>query len=104
MDYWDDLDVHIHPDWQAFKQSPLGPNRLWLFTTQSDRGFWDANFQAEDGLVFGNEGHGAPLWLHQEIGDSFRVTIPQNNKTLRSLNLATAAGIATFEAMRQLKA
>ena len=54
-----------------------------------------------DALVFGNEGSGAPDWLHAELHDT-RVTIPQANPNLRSLNLSTAAGIACFEAVRQL--
>ena len=53
-------------------------------------------------LVFGNEGEGAPAWLHGELGDA-RVTIPRANPELRSLNLSTAAGIAAFEALRQLR-
>jgi tRNA (cytidine/uridine-2'-O-)-methyltransferase len=52
--------------------------------------------------VFGNEGSGAPAWLHDEIGEAQRVTIPHANPDLRSLNLSTAAGIACYEALRQL--
>lgn len=101
MDYWRSLDVHEHADWAAFRASPLGPKRLWLFTTKTDRVFWDVQFADEDGLVFGNEGSGAPDWLHEELRDG-RVTIPHANATLRSLNLSTAAGVATYEAFRQL--
>lgn len=103
MDYWHSLDVHHHDDWKAFVQSPLAPKRLWLFTTKSTQSFWDVKFEDGDGLVFGNEGSGAPEWLHNEIGDAHRVTIPQPNPTLRSLNLSTAAGIACYEALRQLR-
>lgn len=101
MDYWYSLDVHEHADWQAFRASPQAPRRLWLFTTQSPRSFWDATFADGDGLVFGNEGDGAPEWLHAEIGAERRVTIPHANAGLRSLNLSTAAGIACYEALRQ---
>ena len=103
MDYWQNLDIHIHKDWQSFKENDAGPKRLWLFTTQAKQVFWDVRFEDGDGLLFGNEGQGAPEWLHGEIGDSFRVTIPHENADCRSLNLATAAGIAAFEAMRQLR-
>ena len=102
MDYWKSLDVHEHADWQAFRASPHAPKRLWLFTTKSDRAFWDVAYADDDGLVFGNEGSGAPDWLHAEL-DACRVTIPHANPTLRSLNLSTAAGIATYEALRQLR-
>lgn len=101
MDYWKSLDVHEHADWSAFRASPHAPRRLWLFTTKAERSFWDVPYADEDGLVFGNESAGAPEWLHQEM-DTARVTIPQANEALRSLNLSTAAGVACYEAIRQL--
>src|SRR5690606_5736636 len=103
MDYWYSLDVHEHADWAAFKASPAAPKRLWLFTTHATRRHWDAGFADGDGLVFGNEGHGAPDWLHAEFGDERRVTIPHANAELRSLNLSTAAGVACYEALRQTR-
>jgi tRNA (cytidine/uridine-2'-O-)-methyltransferase len=101
MDYWFSLDVHEHADWQAFRASPVAPQRLWLLTTRSETSFWDVKFEDGDGLVFGNEGHGAPEWLHEEL-NGCRITIPHANPDLRSLNLSTAAGIAAYEALRQV--
>lgn len=102
MDYWHALDLHQHADWASFLKSPVRPQRLWLFTTKTNQSFWKAQYADNDGLVFGNEGHGAPDWLHDQIGVEQRVTIPHANPDLRSLNLSTAAGIATYEAIRQL--
>jgi tRNA (cytidine/uridine-2'-O-)-methyltransferase len=102
MDYWRSLDVQEHADWPAFRASPLAPGRLWLFTTKAERTFWEVRFRDGDGLVFGNESAGAPDWLHEELRDG-RVTIPHANPALRSLNLSTAAGIACYEALRQLR-
>lgn len=104
MDYWFSLDVHHHADWATFKTSPAAPKRLWLFTTHATQCFWDVQYLADDGLVFGNEGAGAPEWLHNELSDAHRVKIPHTNPELRSLNLSTAAGIAAFEALRQFRA
>lgn len=101
MDYWKSLDVHHHENWETFKASPVAPERLWLFTTKAVKTFWAVNFMDGDGLVFGNEGHGAPAWLHEELAAS-RVTIPQFDAGLRSLNLSTSAGIAAYEALRQI--
>ena len=103
MDYWKALDVHEHENWKAFRASALAPRRLWLFTTHSAQSFWEVEYAHDDGLVFGNEGAGAPEWLHEEIGVAQRVTIPHVNTALRSLNLSTAAGVACYEAMRQLR-
>ena len=101
MDYWHSLDIHHHDSWEAFMLSKSSPKRLWLFTTKADQAHWDASYKDEDGLVFGNEGHGAPAWLHEQLM-GYRITIPHINNELRSLNLSTAAGIATYEALRQL--
>jgi len=102
MDYWFSLDVHHHADWEAFKTSPAAPKRLWLFTTHAARTFWEVRYAPDDGLVFGNEEAGCPDWLHHEIGEAQRVKIPHANTELRSLNLSTAAGIAAYEALRQV--
>ena len=101
MDYWSQLDLHHHANWEAFKASGLGPRRLFLFTAHAEKTFWDVTYEDEDGLVFGQESCGAPDWLHQEIGPDNCLKVPQNNPTLRSINLATCAGIATYEVMRQ---
>ncbi|MFW6217461.1 MAG: tRNA (cytidine(34)-2'-O)-methyltransferase [Verrucomicrobiota bacterium] len=102
MDYWHSLDVHHHADWEAFKASPQAPGRLWLFTTKADHAFWDVDYADGDGLVFGNEGQGAPVWLHAEL-EGRRLTIPHKNAQMRSLNLSTSVGIAAYEVMRQLR-
>lgn len=103
MDYWHALDVHHHADWETFLASPARPpGKVWLFTTKAERGFWEADYADGDGLLFGNEGAGAPEWLHAWAGER-RVTIPQYDTALRSLNLSTAAGIAVYEALRQTR-
>nr|WP_317983818.1 tRNA (cytidine(34)-2'-O)-methyltransferase [Horticoccus luteus] len=102
MDYWHSLDVHQHADWAAFRASGVAPQRLWLFTTKTTQSFWEVRYAEGDGLVFGSESAGAPAWLHEEIGAAQRVTIPHANPTLRSLNLSTAAGVACYEALRQV--
>lgn len=102
MDYWFSLDVHQHADWDAFKASPHAPRRLWLVETGPFKTMWETRFEDGDGLVFGNEGHGSPPWLYDEFGPERSVTIPQANTALRSLNLSTAAGVACYEALRQI--
>jgi len=108
MDYWHHLDVHEHADWDAFESSKVFPSgRLWLMTTHATQGVWDASFSDGDAIIFGNEGHGAPDWLHDKIGTPHRLRIPSFERddvpALRSLNLSTAAGIACYEALRQIK-
>ncbi|MCH6255769.1 tRNA (cytidine(34)-2'-O)-methyltransferase [Puniceicoccaceae bacterium K14] len=105
MDYWQELDVHHHENWDAFLKSDASPDldRIFLFTTHATQWHWDASYRDGDGLLFGNEGAGAPDWLHELIGEENRIKIPHYKDILRSLNLSTAAGIATYEALRQIK-
>lgn len=101
MDYWQKLDLFHHDDWESFQRSDAAPKRLFLLTTKAKQSYWDIEYRDGDGLLFGREGSGAPDWLHQEIGDERRIAIPQYDAALRSINLATSAGIATYEVMRQ---
>jgi tRNA (cytidine/uridine-2'-O-)-methyltransferase len=105
MDYWHHLDLHHHESWQAFELSPTRPTgKLHLLTTHATTGLWQAKFEDGDGIVFGNEGHGAPDWLHEKLREG-RIRIPSFERDgipLRSLNLSTAVGIATYEALRQV--
>lgn len=102
MDYWQQLDLCEHDDWQSFLDSGDGPWRIWAMSTHATQVLWDVSFADGDGLLFGKETSGLPAWLHEWAGDERRVKIPQPTERLRSLNLATAAGIATYEALRQL--
>ena len=62
---------------------------------------WSVNYLKGDGLLFGNEGKGAPKHIHEWVGEN-RVTIPKFDNNLRSLNLAVSVGIAAYEAIRQI--
>lgn len=101
MDYWASLDVCHHSSWEDFRKSDQSPTRIWMFTTHATQAHWSVEYQDGDGLLFGNEGSGCPQALHEELKD-FRVKIPHKRNDLRSLNLATSAGIATYEALRQI--
>lgn len=101
MDYWKSLEVYEYENWADFDRSPNRPNNIFLFTTHATSTLWDANFQHGDGLLFGNEGSGAPDFIHQWAGVK-RLTIPKYSPELRSLNLAVSVGIAVYEAIRQI--
>ena len=101
MDYWKDLDVYEYSNWEHFQRSSNIPKRLHLLTTHAEKSIWDVSFQKGDGLIFGNEGHGAPESIHNAVQE--RIKIPQFKKDLRSLNLAVSVGIASYEAIRQIQ-
>ena len=98
LDYWDDLDAHLHEDLAAYEASAPWP-RVHLFSARATRTIWEADFRPGDHLVFGSEQHGLPAELLDRHPDR-TVGIPQR-PSVRSLNLSTAAGIALYEALRQ---
>lgn len=103
MDYWRTLDLYRHPDFAALCRHPAAPQRRWLLTTHGDIDLWDATFAPGDGLIFGSESAGAPPDVHAAVGPGRRLRVPRMAGGLRSLNLATAAGIAVYEALRQIR-
>ena len=70
------------------------------FTTHAKKTLWECKFERGDGLLFGNEGHGSPDFVHKWLKDN-RVCIPKGKDGLRSLNLAVSVGIGVYEAIRQ---
>jgi tRNA (cytidine/uridine-2'-O-)-methyltransferase len=101
LDYWNALEVFEYQNWDEFLNSERKPSRIHLFTTHAEKPLWEVEFKMNDGLLFGNEGKGAPDEIHKWAEDH-RVTIPRFHDGLRSLNLAVSVGIATYEAIRQI--
>ena len=103
MDYWEQVNVTVWKDWEHFYEANLTDARYFLLTTKTDRAYYDADFQPGDFLIFGRETRGLPeSLLNSTAGRQHALTIPMA-RAARSLNLATAAGIVLFEAMRQCR-
>lgn len=99
LDYWPKLDLHVHKNWGAFL-SAAGPDAdLFFFTAEARKAHWDAPFREESYLVFGKESVGLPTDIREKYADRL-YRVPHSDK-IRSLNLATAAGVVLFEALRQ---
>lgn len=100
MDYWPRLKLTVHDDTQAFLRT-IDPARIWLFSSKGRRSCWEAEYTADDTLIFGNETAGLPEALLAAHPDRV-VRIPQMPDE-RCLNLSTAAGIGLYEALRQVQ-
>ena len=99
MDYWPRLRYSVHDDNASFLRATLGAT-LWLFDSTGRRDLWETPFSDGDILVFGSEtsGIGQPLldaWPSQSVRIS---QVPGE----RCLNISTAVGIATYEALRKV--
>lgn len=97
LDYWPHVQVEVHANWEAFVRD-AAPGRMVLTSAREGTPYHTFGFHRDDWLVFGPETRGLP----QEItGDQpHLVRIPIRDK-VRSLNLSTATGIITLEALRQ---
>lgn len=99
LDYWAQVDVHRWASFDQLAATATTGAAFHFFTTKSCRPFWDAAFRDGDYLVFGRETQGLPESLLEAHSEAC-LTIPMRDEA-RSLNLATAAGIALYEALRQ---
>jgi tRNA (cytidine/uridine-2'-O-)-methyltransferase len=97
MDYYDLANMTRHASWTAF-QRDRKPGRLVLLTTTGPTRFPDVEFRADDTLLLGRESAGVPAEVHDAA--DLRLRIPLQ-KSLRSLNVATAAAMVLGEALRQ---
>ncbi|HEX6988426.1 MAG TPA: tRNA (cytidine(34)-2'-O)-methyltransferase [Bacillota bacterium] len=100
LDYWRHVQYEIHDDWESFRQR-LPAERCLFFTPDAARRYDEAAYQAGVGLVFGSESSGLPPSILAEAPPERRVRIPMR-PGIRSLNLATAVGVAVYEAARRL--
>ena len=99
LDYWEHLDFRVVNSLEAITEV-FEPERLWSFTTKGTRSYVDAPFQPGDALLFGSESRGLPAgWLEVRPRDSL-LRIPMRPEA-RSLNLANAAAVGVYEALRQ---
>jgi tRNA (cytidine/uridine-2'-O-)-methyltransferase len=102
VDYWHLVDVRRHLDFahflHAFEKESEG-GRLHLFSALAEKSYLDAKIAPGDALVFGKESVGLPDDLLAQYKDNV-VGIPTLGP-VRSLNLANAAGIALWDALRQ---
>lgn len=99
MDYGQNAQITRHSGWQAFHDSPeRAGRRIVLLTTRAETQLNEFSFLANDCLLMGRESAGAPEDIHSAADASVRIPLAEG---ARSLNVAMAAGIVLWEALRQ---
>ena len=101
LDYWDAVDVRRFPNLGNFEEKNSKVRKLY-FSTSGTKSYTEAEYQPGDCLVFGSESKGLPLDLLEAHPDDV-YNIPIQLGSVRSLNLANAASIVLYEALRQLQ-
>lgn len=99
LDYRERALVTIHTTWQDL-QDHLAGHRFLAVDTTGQTAHSDARFHPGDVLVFGSEPTGLPESILSSFPAHDRLRVPMVPGS-RSLNLANAVAVVTYEAWRQ---
>ena len=100
LDYWQFLTYYTYNNWNDF-WDVTRPSCMIFLSTKGGTPYYEFQFHHGDYLVFGNESRGLPNSFYQ-IYQKDLFVIPMPGKHSRSLNLANAAAIVSYEAYRQI--
>ena len=99
LDYWDQVDLWVHPNWFRFRDA-ISRERCLYFSANAERDYREAKFAPNSVLVFGSEVDGLPAKILEKHPERcFRIPMPGQ---VRSLNLANAVSVVLYEGLRQL--
>jgi tRNA (cytidine/uridine-2'-O-)-methyltransferase len=101
LDYWEHVKIVYWENVDAFLTAQ-NETKLYFFTKKTGLPYTRIEFKPGDFLIFGRETKGLPEDLLTLYKDRC-YTIPMRNPKIRSLNLANAAAIVLYEAIRQLE-
>lgn len=99
LDYIENVQLNVIDDLESYLDN-CGSN-FYFFSSKATKIYSDAVYSPQDFLIFGSETDGLPTHFHQKWPEKF-LTMPMLSGK-RCLNLATTAGIAIYEALRQQK-
>ncbi len=100
LDYWKDLDLVVHPSWDAFVDSTAEGARLFGTSKRATTAYTDARYLPGDYLLFGKETTGLAPEILAFLGE--RVLAIPRLGPVRSHNLGNTASIVLYEALRQI--
>lgn len=100
LDYWRFVDIKY---WEGFDSFLSGKERskLYFLSKKVTTPFTSCKFKPGDYLIFGKETLGLPEHVLNYYHDRCFIIPMSNASNVRSLNLAMAAGIVLYEALRQ---
>ncbi len=99
LDYWPHVLVRRHTTFAEY-EAQLAGVRLFCFSARATRPYTAVGYREGDHLLFGGETAGLPPDILERYAAQ-TLTIPMPAGKVRSLNLATAVGIALYEGLRQ---
>lgn len=100
LDYAELANLQEHENLEACLNK-IKPNRVFALTTKTTRYYTEPHFEDGDAFLFGPETRGLPKEVIESLPEPQRLTIPMVPGG-RSLNLANAVSVMSYEAWRQL--
>ena len=97
LDYHDLATVSMYENWSEFEEDVTIENIAYL-STKGDKNIWDVELKKYTHFVFGPESIGLPKDILENSNNT--LTIPMNSES-RSINLANAVSIVSYEYLRQ---
>jgi len=101
LDYWQHLNVHYYENIEEFFTINKNANMVFL-SSHGKNNHWDISFEDNMFLVFGKESVGLPKSILEKNPEKL-FKIPLYSEHVRSLNLANAVGIVTYEGLKALQ-
>ena len=107
LDYWPLVTVNKYENFDKFLDSKL-TNRIISFSKKNGIYLKDFKFKQDDILLFGREDSGLPDCIIDKSDFLISIFMPNlqagtnDQKGVRSLNLAVACGIAIYQAHKQI--
>ncbi|MDX1278277.1 tRNA (cytidine(34)-2'-O)-methyltransferase [Oceanihabitans sediminis] len=101
LDYWQHLNVYYYENIEEFFSKNKNAKMVFL-SSHGTKDYWDISFEDNMFLVFGKESVGLPKAIIEEQVDKL-FKIPIYSDQVRSLNLANAVSIITYEALRNIR-
>jgi len=101
LDYWQHIELTIYEDTEDFFEK--NKNRKMVFlSSYGTKDYTEIPYQKDVMLVFGKESKGLPSTITERFKNDL-YKIPQYSEHLRSINLANAVAVVTYEGLRQLR-
>ncbi len=98
LDYWQEVDIRRHKDFDAFLEEMEEGGRLIVFSRHGSEIYTETEVSPGDYLLFGQETLGLPSYI-REAYPLFSVPIWGK---VRCLNLSTTVGIVAYHYLHQM--
>ena len=99
LDYWEHLSVFTYDNFDDFINLH-GNENLIYFSSHGIKNHWEISFEENMFLVFGKESTGLDSNI-TKVNKGKLYKIPMFSKHIRSLNLANAVSVVSYEGLRQ---